>query len=275
MAPLGFGPTAELLATPVAPEDMREAEERMRRYDSNRDGFLSKEEMSRFSGNPMDFDRNRDGKLSLEELAVRYARRRQVESDDRGRRDDRRDRREEKTVSIPDVFGGRKSYRTSDSSLKEGLPGWFADKDKNSDGQVSMAEYTNEWSEKLVEEFFAFDLSGDGVITQRECLDAINRGSQSTVASTSSSGSSSSDSSRSMGATSSTPSSSAPAEAPDERTLEYARKYIGKYDSNGDGVITAGEWEKMIINPAPADANRDGRITVEEYAIWIKSRSRR
>ena len=73
---MGFGATAEMMAVEVTPADQRESEERMRRYDRNRDGFLTKDELSsRFAGNPMDFDRNRDGKLSVSELAVRYARR--------------------------------------------------------------------------------------------------------------------------------------------------------------------------------------------------------
>ena len=79
---MGFGPTAELLAVIVTDADRREAADRMRRYDRNRDGFISKDELSsRFAGNPMDFDRNRDGKLSESELAVRYARRREGEEE--------------------------------------------------------------------------------------------------------------------------------------------------------------------------------------------------
>ncbi|MCG8651486.1 MAG: EF-hand domain-containing protein, partial [Pirellulales bacterium] len=77
---MGFGATAEMLSVVVTEADEREAAERMRRYDRNRDGYLTKDELSsRFAGNPMDFDRNRDGKLSQSELAVRYARRREGE----------------------------------------------------------------------------------------------------------------------------------------------------------------------------------------------------
>ena len=41
---LGFGAAAELLTTEVTEADKREAEERMRRYDQNRDGVLTKNE---------------------------------------------------------------------------------------------------------------------------------------------------------------------------------------------------------------------------------------
>lgn len=65
----------------VTERDLREAEDRMGRYDRNRDGFLSSEELSggRWSDDPMQYDRNGDGKLSKEELAVRYAKRRIAE----------------------------------------------------------------------------------------------------------------------------------------------------------------------------------------------------
>jgi hypothetical protein len=65
----------------VTTRDLREAEDRMGRYDRNADGFLSAEEIGggRWGDDPMQFDRNRDGKLSKEELAVRYAKRRIAE----------------------------------------------------------------------------------------------------------------------------------------------------------------------------------------------------
>ncbi len=59
--------------------DIREAEERIRRYDRNNDASLDQEELNsgRWNDNPMQYDRNRDGKLQSNELAVRYAKRRQ------------------------------------------------------------------------------------------------------------------------------------------------------------------------------------------------------
>ncbi len=273
--PLGFGAAAEMLATPVAPEDLREAEERMRRYDENKDGFLTKNEVSRFSGSPMDFDRNRDGKLSVSELAVRYARRRETEESSRDERKDRRDRGGNETVAIPDVYDGRKSYRATPGGTAEGLPGWFTDKDKDQDGQVSMAEYAGQWNDDVVTEFFNFDLSADGVITEAECLRAVNDGAQSRVASASSA----SPSSGSTSTSSPAPDSSRPATTSvgqvDDKTLKYAEKIISRYDANKDGSITATEWKDMLIDPSPADANRDGRVSTMEYAQWMQQRSKR
>ena len=53
---MGFGPAAEMLSSVVVTEaDLREARERLSRYDRNRDGALTKEEMTRFFGQPDGF----------------------------------------------------------------------------------------------------------------------------------------------------------------------------------------------------------------------------
>lgn len=59
------------------------------------------------------------------------------------------------------------------------------------------------------------------------------------------------------------------------QSFEYATRILKRNDSNGDGVLTQDEWSTMLIDPSPADANRDGQITVEEYAAWMHRRSSR
>jgi Ca2+-binding EF-hand superfamily protein len=77
----GFGPEG---ATQVAllPEDLAKADDRMQRYDSNRDGYLDRNEIGggRWSDDPFQFDGDRDGRLSRLELARRYSLRRLAES---------------------------------------------------------------------------------------------------------------------------------------------------------------------------------------------------
>jgi Ca2+-binding EF-hand superfamily protein len=58
--------------------------------------------------------------------------------------------------------------------------------------------------------------------------------------------------------------------AVDPRFLAYCKKLIEKYDTNHDGELTAQEWAKMSKNPAMADTDRNGRITVEEFARWMQ-----
>jgi len=304
---LGFGPTAELLSVEVTPADLKSAEETLQRYDRNRDGFISGEEVSRrWSGNPMDFDRNGDGKLSLSELAVRAARLRVVEVEVREAANRRSGPSRGETAAAPaetpDLFNGRRSFATTSRSLPEGLPGWFAEKDADGDQQVSMAEYAGQWTASLVEEFQQFDRNGDGFITVAECLAAVRGGAtasggSSGVASNSSRGSGPSGYSGSRGSRSgpssraafgggpagaapaatdsAAASAPAPGGPPDEKTMAYAQRIISRNDKNGDGNLTADEWQDMLMDVSPADADKDGRVTPLEYAKWMQARSAR
>jgi Ca2+-binding EF-hand superfamily protein len=277
---LGFGAAAEMLSVTVTEADTREALERLRRYDRNRDGFLSPNELERFAGNPMDFDRNRDGKLSESELAVRYARRRegQEEASRKSDGDRGRSRKREDSKELPDVFNGRQSYRPNGQRrLPEGLPGFFSDKDADTNGQVTMAEYAKEWNDTLINEFFNYDFNRDGVITAEEALRSVEEGgANQQTASTSSS--SRSGSSSSSGSKTSSLSSTKPLPAgtkADEKYVKVVQRIVERYDKNKDNVLTASEWQSMLMSPAAADADRDGKITVNEYALWMQARQKR
>jgi hypothetical protein len=65
-----------------------------------------------------------------------------------------------------------KTYRVLSpiERLPEGLPDWFARDDANGDGQVSMSEFTHDWTPTKAAEFTRYDLNGDGIITTDECL---------------------------------------------------------------------------------------------------------
>ncbi len=281
--PEGFGAASAIYAVRVEDRDKKEAEERMRRYDRDRNGQLSREELGsgRWSDDPMQYDRNRDGQLSASELAVRYANRRLAEQErrsasgstgerDRGswgrggdsgwgrggddwRRSDSRDKKESEVSR----FGEAKSYRLSSGSDDKisGLPDFFARSDANGDGQVMMNEFSSSWNQETLAEFQKWDLNRDGIILPSECATALDRGSR---VGNSSSGSTST-------ATRST-ASSKPAIGGTQ--MEWAKRQIQKYDQNRDGQLTAKEWENMLIKPVGADANGDGVLTVEEYAAF-------
>lgn len=77
--PLGFGAAGEIYAIQVTAEDREEAEERFRRYDANRDGILSSDELRRSrrrEGDLLRFDRNGDGNMTQTEMEFYYAQRR-------------------------------------------------------------------------------------------------------------------------------------------------------------------------------------------------------
>ncbi len=322
----GFGAEAELFTVKLTEADNREAEERFRRYDSNGDGILDKEELARgrWSEDPLTYDRNHDGKLTLSEMAVRYARRRIAEEENRAaqsasRSNDPRDSRGgDRGSSGRGGFGGgfpgggfpgggedprsffsrrdggggdggdssdrgrsasvssanvdtRKSYRvkTVTERLPKGLPDWFARNDANADGQVAMSEFSTSWSDSVLKDFGQFDLNNDGIITPSETLEAVKNGA--VRGSTSSSSSPASSSSTAAASTSSPPTSSAGSgEVPkvDQRTFDHFRKLLERYDTNGDGVLVADEWKSMSKDPSAGDTDGDGRIGVNELAIW-------
>ncbi|GIX00627.1 MAG: hypothetical protein KatS3mg111_3959 [Pirellulaceae bacterium] len=293
--PSGFSAVdaGNLFNVQVEERDMREAEERMRRYDRNRDGKLSKEELSqgRWSDDPMQFDRNRDGSLTVSELAVRYANRRIAEeqrrgNDDRdrrsggwdrgrgdwgGREDDGWRRRDEAQVTPrQERFGDAKSYRlTTTVELPSGLPNFFAAKDADGDGQIMMNEFSSSWDASVLADFLKWDLNHDGVITAQECL-LVSRSGEGAA------GTGSEETSRrEAGATMSSSSAAAGASGDISAVhLDWAQRQIEKYDSDGDKVLTAEEWSKMLIKPEGADADGDGKLTVEEYARFRQGQRR-
>ncbi|WP_246112883.1 EF-hand domain-containing protein [Allorhodopirellula solitaria] len=287
---LGFGPSAEIMAVVPAEEDLEEARNNLRRYDRNRDGQLDAEEIRRggFWGDPMDFDRNGDGKLSEQELATREA----VERN--GKEANRQDRRDNPQSEVSDSeggefvdFEGRRSYRVYSAESPEGLPRFFTDRDLNRDGQVSMSEYTSEWTSSLVAEFYDWDANHDGVIVASEVLKGVNGGltasatrsgtapqNETTVSRSSSASSGSSRSATSDGGATAEK-LEMPSEPPTEKILSMAKTIIKRYDKNGDFALSAAEWGEMMISPAGADFNGDGRITVEEYAGFLTAKSKR
>ncbi len=286
----GFGPAAEMWAVRTTEEDEERAARTIRRYDRNRNGQLDGREMRRLSGNPLDFDRNGDENLSPQELAVHYARQRVAEEEAReqNRGDDRGDRPEEHRESdAPDPYNGRNSFRVvSIRELPEGVPGWFEDKDADGDGQVAMAEYADKWSNDLVEEFMAWDANGDGMVTVDEVLRGVESGLSSTAASSRGSSArgsdrasvrASDDEPRVSSSGDRSPNGDAPQETvePDDKLIQYAETIIDRYDENEDGELTASEWESMLLNPAPADSDRDGRISVKEYATYLATQRAR
>jgi Ca2+-binding EF-hand superfamily protein len=141
----------------------RHAEGFMKEYDSNGDGYLDESEWGALrGGNPADFDRNNDRKLSLDELAARMA-------------------SMSRSVSDGDSSASRGSSRSSSrfltpaERLPRGLPDWYQRNDADGDGQISMVEFTDSWTESKIKEFERYDLNGDGVITAQEALDAASR----------------------------------------------------------------------------------------------------
>ncbi|MEO1525846.1 MAG: hypothetical protein AAFX06_10440 [Planctomycetota bacterium] len=56
--------------------------------------------------------------------------------------------------------------------------------------------------------------------------------------------------------------------------VSYARRIITRYDKNKDGSLGKSEYSTMLISPEPADGDKDGEITILEYAKWMASRAK-
>jgi Ca2+-binding EF-hand superfamily protein len=284
--PSGFGAEADLFTIEITDQDRREAERAFGYYDRNRDRKIDSEEMkrSRYGSDLPLFDRNRDGYITLNEMEYRYAQRRanneggsSTASSGRDSRKSDKDEPEARWREKRD--DDRKSYRAQAGieSTQEGLPDWFASDDANADGQVAMAEFSVTWSDSVMSDFNQFDLNQDGMITPQECLKAKENGAErggsigttSTDSSSADSDSSSADTS-SGAATASTRPSPAPATSMkiDPRSLNYYQQLVAKYDKNKDKVLVKDEWVSMSKDPAAADVDGNGRITVEELARW-------
>ena len=267
---MGFGATAEIMATTYNETDMKEAKDRLNQFDKNKDGYIAKDEIAPiFTGNPMDYDRNRDGRLSAVELAIRQARRREAKADREASKVDD-DETVYQQIADEDPFGGRRSYRRIDrASWPEGSPGLITDADGNGDGRVSLKEFIGdeEWSDDRVNQFEDHDLNGDGVITGYEAVTVVSKGTRSAQQSKFAAGPS--------GATTRSAAPAADLGPIEAKYRKWAARLISRYDRDQDGELVAGEWKAMPMNPGSADANRDGRITADEYAAYMQGRDRR
>lgn len=236
-----------------------------------------------------------------------YGQRDDDKKDDR-KDDDARSRYERYKKSEGKSESKSYRFLSAHERLPSGVPAWFIEKDKDFDGQVKMAEYATDWSEAVVDEYRKYDKNFDGFITPDECMEARGEGLvYESKSGGSSSSSSDSRTSRYSSYGSRNSSTSKPEESKEEADAEeradtrvaektepkeeeakeeetadsgdssgpskayvsYAVKVIAKYDTNRDGVLVAKEWGVMSKDPSSADTSGDGRITPNEYAVFL------
>lgn len=299
----GFGVGGSVATTiKIEEKDLKEALDRLQKYDKNKDGILDEKEIAEGSWrdeSPMSYDRNGDKKLSVEELAVRYAKRRIAEETEKANkqtassnsRDSRRgDSRSQKPEAPASPWSNQASYKFTpkfgSNSKTPGLPEWFASSDANNDGQVMMNEYASNWDDATIKEFERFDTNGDGTITTLETLTAVKkgvlRGSAAMVASTSKT--SGSPASASSTVTSTVPvvatptmeidRSELPADA-DERWVKFAALQLSKNDKDRNSRLTPDEWSASSGDFSTVDKNGDGSISTGEIYSYLLSKKKK
>lgn len=305
----GFGVPDENASVKVEDRDLREAEDRLRRYDTNKDGVLSKEEManSRWSDDPMQYDRNRDGKLTKNELAVRYAKRRLAEQAEQsgaqpGSSSDPRSR----FAGMSSSWGSRGGESSSWGSRGADNGGGWGSRDggtreggatdeKKEQPASYRAGSTRDKSNQtkgLPDWFARSDANNDGQVMMAEYSpnwnadkvaefakfdlnsDGIVTSRECLSALKNSGKTTTTIASTTTSSTSSSGSGEIVSKIGDSKEAArkaWAERQVAKYDKNKDGQLTVDEWSSMAMKPKEGtDANKDGVITTEEYAAQAR-----
>ncbi|TWT95864.1 EF hand [Botrimarina colliarenosi] len=156
----GFASTtaAASTASPSSERDRAYARGLLTKYDLDGDRVLSEDEWSKISGDPGKADANNDKRITYDELVARVMQK----------------RREKQATSVSTAGGDLRTYRlqTATEKLPDGLPSWFAQRDKDGDGQVAMHEWSRSWNSSTVRDFTSKDANGDGLITADEALES-------------------------------------------------------------------------------------------------------
>lgn len=113
----------------------------MSRHDRDRNGYLDAAERRSMGLDSLAADTNRDFRVSRQELAVWLA----------------QQQTEQNRIAPAE------------------LPTWFVELDRDGDGQVSMKEFSDEWTEEKLAEFIGFDSNNDGFIERHEAQRAAER----------------------------------------------------------------------------------------------------
>ncbi len=132
----------------------------MKNYDKDNDGKLSKTEIKSMRRPPTAADSDKDGFISKDELIDSLSGKNKKTATATTTTKAKTDSKSSRS--------GSKSYSSSRKSRSSGRSGSFSSLDKDQDNRVEMHEFSTEWDDKKVEEFYEKDKNGDGVITAKE-----------------------------------------------------------------------------------------------------------
>ena len=119
----------------------------LQRYDTDKSGVIEKSEWKNFRSDPSAADTNKDSKITKDELSKwmtsRFSQGRGGDSSSsRGGSGGRSEGAAAGGSGADYVGSGSYRFKLPQEGLPDGLPGWYVESDKNSDGQIAMSEYT-------------------------------------------------------------------------------------------------------------------------------------
>jgi len=130
---------------------LRYAEGLMKSYDKDKDGRLSKTELEEMRRPPKNADADRDGFVDKLEMIASVKQRSGVGGN-----------------SSHTSASAEKLRRRASGAAFNQSDTVFGGKDLNGDRQLQMVEFSEDWSDDVVNEFEEKDSNGDGVITEAE-----------------------------------------------------------------------------------------------------------
>ena len=185
-------PTVSRSAAPAGDRTATYVQALLKKYDASGDNQLDDIELKNMrSRPPKSADSDNDKLLSYNELYIHYGGGASPASGDGKAAADEGGQGREKTI-IPGAITWEGAFDEPKNDPTE-LPSSLASKDANKDGQVSMAEYSKEWDESKIQDYYKLDADKDGFITIEE---ANGRSGSSSVRGTSASSGSTSASTR-------------------------------------------------------------------------------
>jgi hypothetical protein len=175
--------TAATAGPPLDEKIRQYAQSLVQKYDTNKNGVLERDEWKNMSGDWQAAAANSDGILTVDAIATYLM--------SRSKRSGSASAGSAAAGGTPSTWKSYSAGATSGRAgaaellhkgvrfltpaerLPKGLPAWFIAKDTNGDGQISMSEFSQSWTEATAKEFMSYDLNGDGVITAEEVLAKI------------------------------------------------------------------------------------------------------
>lgn len=154
----------------------------IRRMDQNGDGMIQPDEIDErrreFISERFGVDFSKP--VSIEDIARGFQDRMRERDAGRGSEQARQAQQKKKEEVPQDSYRktgaerlqNRKSYRSAGPALPEGMPEWWATKDVDQDGQVTLAEYVGRDRSSSFDRFSDLDSNGDGIVTAREAHSA-------------------------------------------------------------------------------------------------------